>query len=95
MTQPDARPSTAAAISGISVTPIPAPTICTSVPKDDPSMMSPVSPGDSIAVRLTAKRKTARTDTYGEVAWNVTLTNQDGDQVAEYELLTMVAYTRS
>ena len=58
------------------------------------SFQKPVSPGDSIAVRLTAKRKTGRTDTYGEVAWNVTLTNQDGDQVAEYELLTMVAYER-
>ena len=54
----------------------------------------PVSPGDSVKVRLTAKRKTQRTDEYGEVAWNATLTNQDGDQVAEYELLTMVAYER-
>ncbi len=58
------------------------------------SFQKPVSPGDSIAVRLTCKRKTRRTDSYGEVAWNATLTNQDGDQVAEYELLTMVAYTR-
>ncbi len=58
------------------------------------SFQKPVSPGDSIRVRLTAKRKTQRTDTYGEVAWNVTLTNQDGEQVAEYELLTMVAYAR-
>lgn len=58
------------------------------------SFQKPVSPGDSIAVRLTAKRKTRRTETYGEVAWNVTLTNQDGDQVAEYELLTMVSYSR-
>lgn len=58
------------------------------------SFQKPVSPGDSISVRLTAKRKTKRTDTYGEVAWNVTLTNQDGDQVAEYELLTMVSYSR-
>ena len=58
------------------------------------SFQKPVSPGDSIAVRLTAKRKTRRTDTYGEVAWNVTLANQDGHQVAEYELLTMVSYSR-
>lgn len=58
------------------------------------SFQKPVSPGDSIAVRLTCKRKTRRTDDYGEVAWNVTLTNQDGDQVAEYELLTMVSYER-
>ncbi len=58
------------------------------------SFQKPVSPGDSIRVRLTCKRKTRRTETYGEVAWNVTLTNQDGDQVAQYELLTMVSYTR-
>ncbi|MCM2561461.1 phenylacetic acid degradation bifunctional protein PaaZ [Lutimaribacter sp. EGI FJ00015] len=58
------------------------------------SFQKPVSPGDSVAVRLTCKRKTGRTDSYGEVAWNATLTNQDGEQVAEYELLTMVAYDR-
>jgi len=53
---------------------------------------APVSPGDSIAVRLTVKRKTKRTDDYGEVRWNVTLTNQNDARVAQYELLTMVAY---
>lgn len=58
------------------------------------SFQKPVSPGDSISVRLTCRRKTRRTDTYGEVAWHVTLFNQDGDQVAQYELLTMVAYSR-
>lgn len=56
------------------------------------SFQKPVSPGDSIRVRLTVKRKTRRTDDYGEVRWNVTLYNQDDDQVAEYELHTMVAY---
>ena len=34
------RPSTSAAISGISVTPIPAPTICTSVESELPSIRS-------------------------------------------------------
>lgn len=58
------------------------------------SFQKPVSPGDSIKVRLTCKRKTRRTDEYGEVAWHVTLTNQDDEQVAEYELLTMVSFTR-
>ncbi|MBK0325695.1 phenylacetic acid degradation bifunctional protein PaaZ [Rhodobacteraceae bacterium F11138] len=58
------------------------------------SFQKPVSPGDTIRVRLTCKRKTRRTDSYGEVAWNVTLTNQDAEQVAQYELLTMVSYTR-
>lgn len=58
------------------------------------SFQKPVGAGDSIKVRLTCKRKTQRTEDYGEVAWNVTLTNQDDEQVAEYELLTMVSYTR-
>lgn len=58
------------------------------------SFQKPVSPGDRVHVRLTARRKTQRTDTYGEVAWHVTLYNQDAEQVAEYELLTMVAYEK-
>lgn len=54
--------------------------------------MKPVVPGDSIKVRLTVKMKTKRNDEYGEVVWHVTLTNQDDDLVAEYELLTMNTY---
>ena len=54
--------------------------------------MQPVSAGDAIKVRLTVKKKTRRNDEYGEVRWHVTLTNQDDEKVAEYELLTMNAY---
>jgi oxepin-CoA hydrolase/3-oxo-5,6-dehydrosuberyl-CoA semialdehyde dehydrogenase len=54
--------------------------------------MKPVSAGDSIKVRLTVKKKTPRNEEYGEVRWHVTLTNQDDDLVAEYELLTMNAF---
>ncbi|MBY5935190.1 phenylacetic acid degradation bifunctional protein PaaZ [Tateyamaria omphalii] len=54
--------------------------------------MKPVEVGDSIKVRLSVKHKTPRNDDYGEVRWHVTLTNQDDDMVAEYELLTMNAY---
>ncbi len=54
--------------------------------------MKPVVAGDSIKVRLTVKSKTKRNDQYGEVRWHVTMTQQDDDLVAEYELLTMVAY---
>ena len=54
--------------------------------------MQPVSAGDVIKVRLTVKHKTPRNDEYGEIRWHVTLTNQDDALVAEYELLTMVAY---
>ena len=59
---------------------------------DSLRFMKPVAAGDSIKVRLTVKKKTPRNDDYGEVRWHVTLTNQDNDLVAEYELLTMVAY---
>jgi len=53
--------------------------------------LKPVVPGDSITVDLTVKEKTPRNEDYGEVRWHVGLTNQEGDKVAEYELLTMVA----
>ena len=59
---------------------------------DSLRFMKPVEAGDSIKVRLTVKKKTGRTDDYGEVRWHVTLTNQDDELVAEYELLTMNAY---
>jgi len=59
---------------------------------DNLRFMKPVSAGDAIKVRLTVKKKTRRNEDYGEVRWHVTLTNQDDDQVAEYELLTMNAY---
>jgi len=59
---------------------------------DNLRFMKPIAPGDSIKVRLTVKAKTPRNDDYGEVRWHVTLTNQDTDLVAEYDLLTMVAY---
>lgn len=59
---------------------------------DNLRFMKPVSVGDSVKVRLTVKKKTPRNDEYGEVRWHVTLTNQDDEQVAEYELLTMNAF---
>ena len=59
---------------------------------DNLRFMKPVVPGDSLNVRLTVKHKTPRNKEYGEVCWHVTLTNQDGELVAEYELLTMVSY---
>ncbi|MEL6204228.1 MAG: phenylacetic acid degradation bifunctional protein PaaZ [Pseudomonadota bacterium] len=54
--------------------------------------LKPVEPGARIKVRLTVKKKTRRTDEYGEVRWHVTLTDHDGDAVGEYDLLTMNAY---
>ena len=54
--------------------------------------MKPVEAGDAIQVRLTVKKKTPRNEEYGEVRWHVTLTNQNEELVAEYDLLTMNAY---
>ncbi|MEO0653836.1 MAG: phenylacetic acid degradation bifunctional protein PaaZ [Pseudomonadota bacterium] len=54
--------------------------------------LKPVEPGARIKVRLTVKKKTRRTEDYGEVRWHVTLTDHADDLVAEYELLTMNAY---
>ncbi|MEM7644134.1 MAG: phenylacetic acid degradation bifunctional protein PaaZ, partial [Pseudomonadota bacterium] len=59
---------------------------------DNLRFLKPVEAGDSVQVRLTVKAKTPRNDEYGEVRWHVTLTNQDGDLVADYDLLTMVAF---
>ena len=54
--------------------------------------MTPVYAGDEIKVALTVRRKKRRTEDYGEVGWDVEITNQDGDVCARYELLTMVAF---
>lgn len=62
---------------------------------DNLRFMKPVQAGDSIKVRLTVKKKTPRNDEYGEVRWHVTLTNQQEQMVAEYELLTMNAYSKA
>jgi oxepin-CoA hydrolase/3-oxo-5,6-dehydrosuberyl-CoA semialdehyde dehydrogenase len=59
---------------------------------DSLRFQKPVSAGDRIKVQLTVKKKTPRTDSYGEVRWHVILRNQDKDPVAEYDLLTMNAY---
>lgn len=59
---------------------------------DNLRFMKPVEPSDSIKVRLTVKQKTPRNQDYGEVRWHVSLSNQNDELVAEYELLTMNAY---
>ncbi len=58
---------------------------------DNLRFMKPVQAGDAIKVRLTVMRKTPRNAEYGEVRWHVSISNQDNDKVAEYELLTMNA----
>jgi len=59
---------------------------------DNLRFMKPVEPGARVKVRLSVKKKTRRTDEYGEVRWHVTLTDHEDELVAEYDLLTMNAY---
>ena len=54
--------------------------------------LTPVSPGDTIRVVLTAKQITPReSDEYGEVRWDSVLINQKDEVVATYDVLTLVA----
>ncbi len=77
--------------AGLFVEPNPGPVLA-NTGLDNLRFLKPVQAGDSIKVTLTVKAKMRRNDEYGEVRWQVTLFNQDGDKVAEYELLTMNAY---
>ena len=55
----------------------------------------PVKPGDRIKVRLTVKEKSLRAGAgYGEVRWDAAITNQNGEVVASYDVLTMVSEKR-
>ncbi|WP_299152811.1 phenylacetic acid degradation bifunctional protein PaaZ [uncultured Tateyamaria sp.] len=76
--------------AGLFVHPDPGPVLA-NTGLDNLRFVKPVQAGDSIKVHLTVKAKTPRTAAYGEVRWHVTLTNQDDEAVAEYELLTMNA----
>jgi oxepin-CoA hydrolase/3-oxo-5,6-dehydrosuberyl-CoA semialdehyde dehydrogenase len=62
-------------------------------------VVKPVGIGDTIQARLTCKRKIdkpARKDqpAQGVVAWDVQVTNQDGELVASYDILTLVLNAR-
>ncbi len=54
--------------------------------------VKPVKPGDRIKVRLTCREKSLRADKgWGEVTWDTEITNQAGETVAAYHVLTMVS----
>ena len=56
------------------------------------SFQKPVYPGDVIQVQFTCKQKKDRlTDVWGEVRWDTTIVNQDGEVCANYDVLTGVA----
>ena len=76
--------------AGLFVDPAPGPVLA-NYGLDNLRFLKPVSPGDAIKVRLTAKSKSRRNDEYGEVRWDVLVTNQENEAVATYDLLTMNA----
>ncbi len=76
--------------AGLFVDPAPGPVLA-NYGLDKLRFLKPVQPGDAIKVRLTAMQKNKRSEEYGEVRWNVEISNQDNEQVALYELLTMNA----
>src|SRR5579862_1232055 len=54
--------------------------------------LKPVKPGDRIRVRLTCKEKSFRpSEGHGEVRWDTQITNQNGETVASYDVLTIVS----
>ncbi|KQX05049.1 MULTISPECIES: phenylacetic acid degradation bifunctional protein PaaZ [unclassified Leifsonia] len=77
--------------AGLFVDPEPGPVLANSG-LENLRFVTPVSPGDSIRVELTAKQITPReTDEYGEVRWDAVLLNQNDELVASYDVLTLVA----
>lgn len=77
--------------AGLFVEPAPGPVLA-NTGLEHLRFMTPVSPGDSIRVELTAKQITPReTDEYGEVRWDARLLNQADEVVAQYDVLTYVS----
>jgi oxepin-CoA hydrolase/3-oxo-5,6-dehydrosuberyl-CoA semialdehyde dehydrogenase len=81
--------------AGLFVDPAPGPVLA-NYGVDNLRFLTPVYPGDTLQVRLTCKEINPRANAeYGEVRWDCRVTNQTGATVAQYDVLTMVAKTRS
>lgn len=79
--------------AGLFVDPAPGPVLA-NYGLENLRFVTPVSPGDSIRVTLTARKITPReTDEYGEVCWDAVIHNQKDEVVATYDVLTLVAKT--
>lgn len=77
--------------AGLFVEPAPGPVLA-NTGLENLRFLTPVSPGDSIRVELTAKQITPReTEEYGEVRWDARLLNQRDEVVAQYDVLTHVS----
>ena len=82
------------AAAGLFVDPAPGPVLA-NYGLENLRFVKPVYVGDTIRVRLTCKQKTAKEDREGQVpqgvvAWDVEVSNQDGEAVAVYTILTLV-----
>ena len=84
------------AAAGLFVSPAPGPVLA-NYGLDTLRFVKPVGIGDTIQARLTCKRKIDRNRKdakgvgQGVVAWDVEVTNQAGELVASYDILTLVA----
>jgi len=84
------------AAAGLFVSPAPGPVLA-NYGLDTLRFVKPVGIGDTIQARLTCKRKIDRNKVdakgqgQGVVAWDVEVTNQNGEMVASYDILTLVA----
>jgi len=79
------------AAAGLFVDPDPGPVLA-NYGLDSLRFVKPVKPGERIRVRLTCKEKSLRAGMgYGEVRWAAEITNQLGETVAAYDVLTMVS----
>jgi oxepin-CoA hydrolase/3-oxo-5,6-dehydrosuberyl-CoA semialdehyde dehydrogenase len=79
------------AAAGLFVDPDPGPVLA-NYGLDNLRFLTPVYPGDTLTVTMTCKEKKARqTEDYGEVRWDLQITQQDGNTVATYDVLTLVA----
>lgn len=77
--------------AGLFVWPDPGPVLA-NTGLDGLRFQAPVYPGDVLTVTLTCKDKKLRRGAgYGEVRWDVEITNQEGEVTAAYDLLTSVA----
>ncbi|GAA0897346.1 phenylacetic acid degradation bifunctional protein PaaZ [Pseudonocardia zijingensis] len=77
--------------AGLFVDPDPGPVLA-NFGVDDLRFLTPVKFGDELTVTLTCKQLTPRdTAGYGEVRWDADVTRQDGESVARYDVLTLVA----
>ncbi|ASR05568.1 MULTISPECIES: phenylacetic acid degradation bifunctional protein PaaZ [Mycobacteriales] len=77
--------------AGLFVDPAPGPVLA-NFGVDGLRFLTPVKADDSLTVTLTAKQITPRQNAeYGEVRWDAVVSNQDGDPVATYDVLTLVA----